>query len=64
MGYIINRATSKWWYQHTNRLKYYSLDFFDEHNNKFGKSWSPGSELMLSTNIYILLTLKFDLLYI
>ena len=34
---------------------------FVEHNNKLGKSWSPGSELMLGTNITTLPTLKIDL---
>ena len=35
----------------------------DEHNNKFGKGWSPGSELVLGTNNSTLPTLKIDLSY-
>ena len=35
--------------------------FIFEHNNKFGKGWSPGSELMLGTNTSTLPTLKIDL---
>ena len=50
--------TMKWWDPHTKKLKYCSSEKFDEHNNKFGKGWSPGSELMLCTNIYTLTTLK------
>ena len=34
---------------------------FNEHNNKFGKGWSSGSELVLGTNTFALPTLKFDL---
>ena len=34
---------------------------FDEHNNKYGKVWSPGYEFMLGTNTSIFLTLKIDL---
>ena len=36
---------------------------FDGHNNKFGKGWSPGSELMTGTNVFALPTLKVDLSY-
>ena len=61
MGYTNTKATIKWWESHTKRLKYCSSAKFDEHNNKFGKFWSPGSELMLSTNIHTLPTLKIDL---
>ena len=35
--------------------------FFDEHNNKFVKVWSPGSEIMTGTNISTLPILKFDI---
>ena len=58
MGYTSSRATMKWCNPHTKKLKYYSSEIFDEHNDIFGKGWSPGSELMLGTNIYTLLTLK------
>ena len=58
MGYTNSIFTMKWWDPHTKRLKYCSSAKFDEHNNKFGRGWSPGSELMLGTNISILPTLK------
>ena len=51
----------KWWEPHTNKLKYFSYEHFDEHNNKFGIGWSPGSELMLGTNISNIIALKNDL---
>ena len=51
----------KCWDPNTKKLKYFSSTKFDEHNNKFGKVWSPGSELMTGTNIYTLPTLKVDL---
>ena len=63
MGYTNIIAKMKWWEPHTKKLKYCSFENFDEHNNKFGKGWFPGSELILSTNIYTLLTLKIDLSY-
>ena len=62
MGYTNRRATIKWLYPHTRIIKHYSCAKFYEHNNKFGKGWSPGSELMLVTNIFTLPTLKIDLL--
>ena len=58
MGYKNTRAKMKWWDPHTKILKYCSSENSDEHNNKFGKVWSPGSELMIGTNISILPTLK------
>ena len=61
MGYIKSRDTMKWWDPYTNKIKYYSYIFFDEHSNKFGKGWSPGSKLLLGTNISTLPTLKIDL---
>ena len=61
MVYKDRIATMKSWDSHTKRLKYCSSEKIDEHNNKFGKVWSPGSELMLGTNIYTLPTLKIDL---
>ena len=42
----------KWWYPYTKRLRYGSSKKIDEHNNKFGKRWSLGSEIMVGTNIY------------
>ena len=50
----------KWWDLQTNKLKHCSTENVDEYNNKFGKVWSPGSELMLGTNIYTLKTSKID----
>ena len=44
MSYTNIRATIKWWGPHTKTLKYCSSAKIDEHNNKFGKGWSPGSE--------------------
>ena len=58
MFYTNRRATMKWWYSHTKKLKYCSSAKFDEHKNKFGKRWSSGSELMLGTNISTLPILK------
>ena len=43
MGYNNNIYTIKWWDPHTKKLKYFSYAKFDEHNNKFGKLWSPVS---------------------
>ena len=57
MGYTKIRATMKLWDPHTEKLKYLPY----EHNNKFGKGWSPGSELMIGKNTYTLPTLKIDL---
>ena len=51
----------KWWYPHTKKLKHFSSAKFYGNNNTFGKVWSPGSELTLSTNISTLKTLKTDL---
>ena len=50
----------KWWEPHTKRLKYCPSEKFDEHNNKLGKCWSPGSELMIGTNISTPTKLKMD----
>ena len=63
MGYKNSRATMKWWDPHTNKLKSFSSAKFDEHNNKFCKGWSPGSELMPGKNISTLPTLNIDRLY-
>ena len=61
MGYTNIRDKTKFWDPHTKRLKYCLSEKIDEHNNKFGKGWSPRYELMLGTNISILPTLKIDL---
>ena len=61
MGYENNRPTMKWCDPHTKKLKYCSYEKFDERNNKFGKGSSPGSVLMIGTNITTLPTLKIDL---
>ena len=58
MGYTNRRATMKWWYPQTKKLKYCSSANFYEHNNKFGKGWSPGYKLIANTNISTLPTLK------
>ena len=58
MVYKDRIATMKSWDSHTKRLKYCSSEKIDEHNNKFCKGWLPGSEVMLSTDISILTTLK------
>ena len=52
----------KFWDPHTKKLKYCSSEKFDEHNNKSGKLFSTGFELMLGTNISTLPTLKTDIL--
>ena len=51
----------KWWDPHTNKLKYFPFENFDEHNNKLGKGWSPGSEIINGTAFYILSTFKTDI---
>ena len=56
MIYTNIRATIKWWDPHTKKLKYCSSETFDENNNKLGKGWSPGSEIMTSKNISTLPT--------
>ena len=63
MGYTNSRAKMKWWDPHIKKLKYFLSAKFDEHNNKFGKLWSPGSTLTTGTNISALTMLKNDLLY-
>ena len=59
MGYTNIISTMKWWGPHTKKIKYFSSAKFHEHNNKFGKGWSPGYEFMLGKNISTLPTLKF-----
>ena len=63
MGYTNSIATMKWLDPHTKKLKYCYSGKFDEYNNKFGKVWLPGSELMLVANTSTLPTLKIDLSY-
>ena len=60
MGYTKTRYTIKWWDPHTKKLKYCSSGKFGEHKNKFGKGWSPGSELISGTNNSTLPTFKID----
>ena len=60
MGYTNTIATMKWWYPHTKKLKYCSSEKIYGHNNKFGKGWSPVSELIFGTHNSTLLTLKID----
>ena len=36
---------------HTKKPKYFSSSRFDDHNNKFGKQWSPVSELITGKNV-------------
>ena len=61
MFYTNRIATMEWWDTHTKKLKYGSSSKFDEHNNKFGKLWSPGSTLINVTTIYALTMLKIDI---
>ena len=50
----------KWWDPHTNKIKYCLSEKIAEHNNKFGKRWSPGSELITGANFSTLPTVKID----
>ena len=59
MGYTSSSATIQRWDPPTKTLKYCSSEVFDQHNNNFGKGWSPCSELMIVGNTSILITLKF-----
>ena len=61
MGYTNSRTTIKWWKPHTKKLEYGSSGKIDEHNNKFGKGWSPSYEIMTGTNVSTLPILKIDL---
>ena len=56
MGYNNSIAKMKCWDPHTNKLKYCTFEKNYEHNNKFGKVWSPGYEYMTGTNISTLTT--------
>ena len=51
MGFTNSKVAMKWWVPNTNKLKYCSSGKFDEHNNKFGKLWSPDYSLINVTNI-------------
>ena len=55
------RDTIKLWDSYTKKLRYDSSAKFNEHNNKFVKGLSTGSELMLVIIISTLTTLKTDL---
>ena len=59
MGYTNSIDKMKWWEPHTKKIRYCSSAKFDEHNNKFVKGWSPGSDLMIDTNDSTLPKLKF-----
>ena len=61
MVYTNIRAIMKWWDTQTKKLKCCSSAKFDEHKNKFGKGWLPGSEIMIGTNTSTLTTLNIDL---
>ena len=61
MSYTNIISTMKWWDPHKKRLKYCSPKNIYKLNTKFCKGLSPGSELMLGTNISNLPTLKIDL---
>ena len=63
MGYTNNRATIKWWDPHTKKIKCCSSVMFDEHNNKFGKGWPPGSEPTIGKHKSTLQILKIDFSY-
>ena len=53
----------KWWDPHTRKIKYFSYAKFDKNNNKFGKGWYPGSNMLKVTDISDLPTVKIDLYY-
>ena len=63
MGFTNSRATIKWWNPHTKKLKYFPSEKFDKNNNKFGKGWSPGYELMTGTPVSTFPTLKINISY-
>ena len=63
MIYTNIRSAMKWLNPHTQNLKCFSSAKFYEHNNKFGKRWSPGYEFIPGTNISTLPTLNIDLSY-
>ena len=58
MGNTNIMDTIKWCNRHTKKLKYCSCVKFDENRNKFGKLWSPDSELITGTNLSILPTFR------
>ena len=60
MGYTNSIDTMKWWELNTKRLKYFSTEKFDEHNNKVLKG-RPPSELITGTIFFTLPTIKIDL---
>ena len=60
MGYTNIRATMEWWYPRTKQFKYCSSAKFDNHNNKFDKSWYPDSNLSEGKENSSLTTTKID----
>ena len=61
MDYTNIIATIKQWDPHTKKLKYCLSIKFDEHNNQFGKGWSPGFDFMNRKIISALPMMKIDL---
>ena len=61
MGYTNSISTMKLWYQHTKQHTYFSTEIFDEYNNTFGKSWSPGSKILKDRETPDLPAIKLDL---
>ena len=61
MVYTKSRATMKCWYPYTKKLKYFSSATFDEHNNNFGKIWSPGYNLWKDIETSALQKIKIDI---
>ena len=46
-----SRDTMKLWEPHTNKIKYCPSAKIYEHKDKFGKVWTPGSELITGTTV-------------
>ena len=51
-----SRDTMKLWEPHTNKIKYFPSAKIYEHKDKFGKGWTPGSELITGTTVSTLKT--------
>ena len=51
MDYNNSTGKIKCWYIHKKKLKYCLSDKLDEHNNKLGKGWLPGSSFTNGTDI-------------
>ena len=58
MVYTNTMAIIKWWDPHNNKFKYCSSATFYEQNNKLGKGWSTGSDLMTGIFFSTLPTFK------